>query len=134
MPKHEHTTTIDRVDHFARTLSAHEFEYIAIKHISRRWNRALADQFNAFAAGRLNVRAKPIVFDLHSRRWLGMNSPEAIRLNADQSDKSRWRTLLHEIAHYRVVGHRRRFVLELGLVYKLWKEFLQLRSEQQRRS
>lgn len=116
---------IDRIEQAARTQSWRRFEYRTIRHVTRRWDRDLAQRFVSHVAHTLQVPDKPIVFDIHEERLLGQHCWDRIRLNASQSDSSRWRTLIHELAHYRVHNrHQRAFVLEMAVIYRLWLDFL----------
>jgi uncharacterized protein DUF955 len=114
----------DAIERAAAQMNWWCFEGLIIKHVKRKWDRDLARRFVSFVAARLGVEPKAIVFDLHGRRLAGQHARDRIRLNPDQSDRERWRTLIHELAHYRQHGHRRAFVRELAFIYRLWREFL----------
>jgi hypothetical protein len=116
-----------RVERAAEVMNWRKFQYDVIKYVHRPWNREFATRFLSYAAGRLGVPEKPIVFDL--KGVLGMHTPDQIRLNPDLSREDRWRLLFHEIAHYRAKRHDRAFVRELAHVYRLWREFLAAERE-----
>lgn len=109
----------------------YQYEYRTMRHVSRRWNRQLANEFNDFISARDRHPMKPIRFDLRPdvTRFIGRHTPDRIQLHVNLSDSQKWRTLFHEIAHYRVRGHRRAFVRELAHVYSEWKIFLRMKRE-----
>jgi hypothetical protein len=113
----------DRIEMAAGTMDWRKFDRSIIRHVKRRWDRGMAERFNRYAASRLGVAPKPLVFNLHSVRILGQHTADQIRMNPGEAQENRWRTLLHEIAHYRVCSHRRAFVRELATVYRLWLQF-----------
>lgn len=112
----------------AETLHWREFEQrvVAQRDVSLAWDDGLADGFNRYFCDRVaGCPPKPIVFDFRpgTRALLGVHCRDRIRLRADVPDDEKWRTLFHELAHYRVRHHRRTFVRELALVYRTWIAF-----------
>ncbi len=98
---------------------------VIIKGIHRPWDLKLAKAFNKFISRLHGHPAKPIVCDFPRLvRTRGMHCRDRIRLCDDLPDAEKYRLLLHEIAHYRVCYHRRRFVRELATVYGLWLKFV----------
>jgi hypothetical protein len=86
-------TTVDPIERAARRLSWRSFQRDVIRHVTAKWDRSVADEFNEFAAARLAVPSKPIDFKLNSRRLLGRHARDAISLNPGLNDEGRWRTL-----------------------------------------
>lgn len=120
----------------AEGLHWQEFEdrVITRRDVSLAWDDELAGRFNRHFCDRVarhfcdrvaGCPPKPIVFDFRpgTRSVLGYHCRDRIRLRADIPDDEKWRTLFHELAHYRVKHHRRGFVRELALVYRTWIEF-----------
>ncbi len=113
----------DPVDVAAATMGWRQFEYGVIAHLRLEWDLDLATDFNIYCAKVFNVTPKPVRVHSGIGRFIGQHSPDEISLNTGLDREEKWRTLMHEIAHYRVSGHRRSFVLELAKVYKLWLTF-----------
>lgn len=96
----------------------------------REWDRAAADAFNEYVSALDGHPVKPIRVDIHSGRYLGLHTHDALRLRAPSRPGSRayhvqlWRVLLHEIAHYREKKHGRSFRCELVRIHRLWREFM----------
>jgi hypothetical protein len=107
------------------------------------WDRSEAQVFVDFYAASIGKAAKPIVFDLpDGGRLLGQHASDRIRLHPHRyttrnigqydtrtkrgyrsSDWCKWRTLLHEVAHYRAHGHGAGFKRELWIVFQAWKQW-----------
>lgn len=119
----------DRVDDAANKLRWRKFEYQVI-HVRKAWDGNLVCEFNRYFCGRISAPEKPIVFDIRANSsLLGQHTHDRIRISHRLDDRGRWRTLFHEMAHYRVRNHRRQFVLEMAFVYKAWKQFMRSREE-----
>lgn len=117
----------DPLDVAADTMSWRQFEYGVIAHLRREWSLETADRFHRFACLRLGVTPKPLSLDSGlGRRLIGQHRPDEIKLATGLDREEKWRTLMHEIAHYREGSHGRKFVRELALVYRTWKEFVVL--------
>ena len=115
----------DAVTVAAESMHWRAFEYDIIAHIRIDWSLELAEAFNARCAQVFGLTPKPIrIVDLRGG-YLGLHGVSEIQLAPGMSRENKWRTLMHEIAHYRVAHHRRAFVQELATVYRLWKEFRQ---------
>lgn len=97
------------------------------------WDRARAEAFNAYISEVDGHAAKPIRFDLPAGgRLLGQHAGDAIRilplpLSSPTRDADHWRTLIHEVAHYRAHGHGRAFKLELVRIYEIWRAWRAVR-------
>lgn len=104
-----------------------QVEYANVKAGGCPWSRARAEEFNAYVSEVDEHPAKPIRFDLpEGGRLLGQHAGDAIRilplpLLSPTRDADQWRTLIHEIAHYRARGHGRAFKVELLRIYGLWR-------------
>jgi hypothetical protein len=127
---------VDPVDSAAAKMTWREFEYRVIKHVTRAWDLQMARAFNEWISAQDGHPAKPIVFDIRAgtKSLLGQHCRDRIRLRPDLCDAVKWRTLLHELAHYKVHGHRRAFTLELCRMYKLWRTFFREQRAAARRS
>ena len=113
----------DPIDQAADSLTWWQFEDDVIKHVSRRWDKDLAQEFVEFILFPLGPTNRPLLLDMQSQCPSGFDAGrQPVR------DKDRWVKLFHEIAHLRVRGHRRAFVRELAGVYKRWREFLSFRK------
>lgn len=99
--------------------------------IRQPWNPDLARKFNEWLSAKDGHEAKPIVFDFNAntKRWLGMHRADRISLMGSRDPEEVWRTLLHELAHYKISHHRRAFTEELYRVYELWNQFNTLTAE-----
>lgn len=118
----------DPITNAAATMRWREFEYRVITHVRLDWDLVLAEQFNQRCAAALGCSPKPIVIDSGIGRYMGLHDTNAIRLAAGMSREDKWRTLMHEIAHYppHRPMHGRAFVRTLAHVYRLWREFREL--------
>jgi hypothetical protein len=121
----------DRKREAARRLHWRTFEHTEVNPGRTPWNRARADAFNVHYAHAIGREPKPIRFDYAPSRGYGRHSADAIRLaphggpgRSRAWTRELWRTLLHEIAHYRAHGHGRAFREELLNVYREWRTFM----------
>lgn len=114
----------DPIDVAADRMTWRQFEYGVIAHLRVEWDMELAQRFNAKCAAKFGVAPKAIVLDGTLVRYLGMHG-DSIRLATGLSREEKWRTLMHEIAHYppHRIMHGRQFVRELAGVYRMWREF-----------
>lgn len=105
-------------------------EYRIVRPGRRAWNRERAEAFNRWFAESIAVTPKPIAFDVpDGARFVGRHEPDVIRIAGIDTrtrgrDAELWRTLLHEIAHYRARGHGAQFRAELVRVYRAWRLFM----------
>ena len=114
----------DYIAQAASSLDWYCFQRDVVKNISRRWDKNLAQEFVTFVSARLSFDRGAVLLDLNSHcRWLygWLAKPPA---RYQDWDRDRWLSLLHELAHCRRSGHRRGFVHELAIIYRLWLEFL----------
>lgn len=124
----------EEVERHARRMRYWEFEERVVRDVPERWDLALAERFNAWLSQHDVHPEKPLVLDIRrNASFEGQHCRDRIRMRRElsslgaqrgQSSLDAWRTFLHELAHYRVLGHRRPFVLEFGRVYRLWREWL----------
>lgn len=123
----------DAIDRAARKEHWKAFEYKVVKHVGRDWDPDFAQSFADHVTSTKGVRRREIaVVDLRGR-FLGRCNEAQIQLRGSLSGDEWWRTLIHELAHAieekmpgnRSSGtHRRRFVLAMAEVYRMWREFL----------
>jgi hypothetical protein len=114
----------DRIEQAAESMDWHDFQCDVIKNISRRWDKDFAKEFVAFVSDRLALSGNAVLLDLQSPcRWL---ADRALPVPSPwvEWNRGRWMCLFHELAHCRRSGHRRAFVRELSVIYRLWLEFL----------
>ena len=122
----------DRIEEAAESMDWKDFQSQVIKNVSRRWEKTTAQEFVAFVSDRLAFGGKAVLLDLQSPcRWLA-DSALPVPSPWNEWNRGRWLCLFHELAHCRQSGHRRAFVRELSVIYRLWLEFLADHRKRQR--
>lgn len=76
----------------------------------------------------IGVESKPVVFDLAAKgrgsRYYGMHRADRISLSLELDTDERWRTLIHEVAHFRYRHDQKKlFLEEIQRVYAAFREF-----------
>lgn len=108
----------------ARALTLDQFEDGFLHDFPAGWEQETAEAFNRWLSTLDGHPAKPVVFDIRKRcSLLGEHTAERVWLKPGLSPLKTWQVFLHELAHYRVTGHRLRFALELVRVYGLWRRW-----------
>lgn len=104
------------------------FEYAM--HIPRiPWSTERAQRFVDFYADNIGKPRKPIVFDLgttgRGSSYLGMFREDRISLSLELDADERWRTLIHELAHYWAHHSQKKLFIEaMQLTHRMFKDWL----------
>jgi hypothetical protein len=113
----------------AKTMEWRRFEYRIIKPGRLEFTIERAQEFVNWWCARNQMTPKRVVQNIGDRRGdhrlFGQFNVD-IRLEYRMSDRSKWQTLMHEVAHYKALGHRKNFVRAMAQV---WTEFQLWRSE-----
>lgn len=93
------------------------------------WSTARAQEFVDLYAAHIGTESKPIVFDLATKgrgsRYYGMHRKDRISLSLELDSDERWRTLVHEVAHFRYRHSQKKlFLLEIQYVYEVFQQWL----------
>ncbi len=111
-----------------RPMTWRQFEYtMFIPKIG--WDTSHAQRFANFYADSIGAVRKPIVFDLatsgRGSHVLGMHREDRISLSLELEADERWRTLIHELAHYWARHEQRKLFLEaLQLSHRMFRQWL----------
>jgi hypothetical protein len=120
------------LDAAARRMRWRDFEYRVIKHVRRDWDADLAQRFIDSVCAEKKVERRELFVE-RLRGKVGQCGQVTIALHEDLHASEKWRTLIHELAHAiestmpgGAAGgtHRRRFVLAMAEVYRLWVGFI----------
>ena len=120
---------VDPLERKTKTLPWRAFEARVVRPGALEFTRERGQEFVNWWCARNRMTPKRVVQNIGDRRGdhrLRGQFNVDIRLEYRMSDKSKWRTLIHEVAHYRVHGHGRNFVREMAAV---WKEYKVWRGE-----
>ena len=93
------------------------------------WDTERAQRFADFYADAVGAQRKPIVFDLAMRgrgsRYLGMFHEDRISLSVELDSDERWRTLIHELAHYWARHDQKKLFLEaMQMTHRMFRQWL----------
>jgi len=104
------------------------FEYSMFIPSRLRWNTTKAQEFADLYADFVSEPHKPIVFDLATKgrgsRYMGMHRSDRISLSLELDTDDRWRTLIHELAHYGPKhGHGPSFIARMKVVHQLFRQW-----------
>lgn len=122
----------DPITAAAQRMTWRQFEYDFIKHIGLDWDPEMAQTFIDHVCTVKKIQRRELEIADLGLNYHGYCHPGYIEIHEDLVPESKWRTLLHELAHaiedtiparkgtLGVGSHRRRFVLALGEVYRLW--------------
>ena len=115
-----------------RKLTWRKFEYTMYIPKRLAWSTAKAQQFADLCSDLHGIPRRPIVFDLATKgrgsRYLGMLTADRIRLSLELDTEERWRTLIHEIAHYKVNHHRAKFIEAMDITHELFRSWVKARE------
>lgn len=122
----------DPITAAAQRMTWQQFEYDFIKHIGLDWDAEMAQEFIDHVCSAKKVKRRELEIADLGRNYHGYCHPGCIEIHEELVPESKWRTMLHELGHaiedtipvrkgtLGVGSHRRRFVLAMGEVYRLW--------------